>query len=157
MHRQLAGAPLDALRILTVSSAVLAYACAAWVVNHSGPPWLWVISAVSLVPAAAAGAAWTVRNHRAPDRLAIPMTWDNRPWFVGLALVIAATIGAARAMVTEGWPGVLLGTPVFAVGAGILTLVVRHLRKPVRPPDRIAPKHDPWEDEPPRPGWRGVR
>ena len=155
--RQLIGeAPTDALRVLTASSGMLGVALVG-LAGRFGFVWLWPFAVVAFVPAVVAGTAWTVRNYRAPDRLAIEWSWDNRLWFLGLALLCAIPIAGVQAMVTDGVRGVLIGGPVFAVGVAILALVVRHFRKPVRPADPIARNHDPWEDEPPPKGWPRIQ
>ena len=148
-------APTDALRVLTFSSGALAFAVAA-LGDHFGFVWLWPLAAAALLPAVVAGTAWTLRSYRAPDRLAIEWSWDNRLWFMGFGLVCAVTVAGVEYMVTDGVQGILVGGPMFVVGMAILALVIRHFRKPVRPPDPILRGHDPWEDEPPRNGWPRV-
>ncbi len=149
-------APTEALRILTFSAGALAVAFAG-LADHYGLIWLWPLAVAALVPAVAAGTTWTVRNYRAPDRLAIEWSWDNRFWFLGLAFVCTLTVAGVDYIVTGGAQGILVGLPMFLVGVAILALVVRHFRKPVRPPDPIVRNHDPWDDEPPRRGWPQVR
>ena len=154
---QLVGeAPTDALRILTFSSGALAIALGG-LADYFGSAWLWPLAVVAVVPAVVAGTAWTVRNYRAPDRLAIEWSWDSRLWFIGFIFLCAVTLGGARAMVTDGVGGILLGGPVFLIGVAILGLVIRHFRKPIRPPDPIVRDRYPWDDEPPPEGWRQLR
>ncbi|MDQ1501944.1 MAG: hypothetical protein QOI86_5284 [Actinomycetota bacterium] len=155
--RQLVGeAPTDALRILTFSAGALAVALGG-LADHFGFVWLWPVALAAVVPAVVAGTAWTVRNYRAPDRLAIEWSWDNRLWFIGFAFLCAFTVGGLRAMVTDGAQGILLGGSSFFVGVAILVLVIRHFRKPTRPPDPIVRDRYPWDDESPPEGWRQLR
>ena len=147
---------MEALRILTLSAGGLAFALGG-LADHFGFVWLWPFAGVAVLPAVVAGTAWTVRNYRAPDRLAIEWSWDNRLWFMGLGLVCVVTVAGVEYMVTDGVRGLLVGGPMFVVGGAILALIVRHIRKPIRPPDPIVRGHDPWADEPPRKGWPGFK
>jgi hypothetical protein len=155
--RQLIGeTAIEDLQILTVSCFLLAVAIGGLAAEFE-LRWLGFFSAVPLVPAVVAGTAWTVRRYREPDRLAIELSWDNRMWIIGLLFVCATPITGVRVMMTGGLSGILVGIPVTVAGLGALALIVRHLRKPVRPPDPIVGKRDPWEVEPPRKGWRLLR
>lgn len=148
--------PTDALRILTFSGGALAVALGG-LADLFGFVWLWPLAVAAVVAAVVAGTAWTVRNYRAPDRLAIEWNWDNRFWFIGFAFLCAFTLGGLQAMVTDGAQGILIGGPVFLIGVAILALVIRHFRKPIRPADPIARDQYPWDDEPPPEGWRQLR
>ena len=75
----------------------------------------------------------------------------------GFGLVCAVAVAGVQYMVTDGVQGFLVGGPMFVIGVAILALVIRHFRKPIRPPDPIVRKHDPWDDEAPPKGWPQLR
>ena len=146
--RQLVGeAATEALRILTFSSAALAVALGG-LAAQLGFIWLWPLAVAAAVPTVVAGTAWTARNYRAPDRLPIEWSWDNRLWFIGFGLVCAITVAGIEFMVTGGVRGLILGGPMFLIGGVILALIVRHFRKPIRPPDPIVRAHGACADDP---------
>jgi hypothetical protein len=155
-RKVVAETPTDALRILTFSSEAMAIALGG-LADHFGLIWLWPFAVVAAVPGLVAATVWTARNQRAPDRLAIECSWDNRLWFIGLFLLCAFTFGGLQAMATEGVHGLLTGGPIFLIGVAILGLVIRHFRKPIRPPDPILRDPYPPDEEPPPEGWRQFR
>jgi hypothetical protein len=144
----------DDLLAVAMMPGLVAWFCADMVANHGSPPWARAGLVVSLIPTVAFGAPWAVRAWRAPDRSTVPWNrWDSRFWWITVLLAVSADAGGILGLTTGGADQRGSSTATLLVGVALTAFLVRHLRKPIRPPRPLRRDHDPWDDEPPRPGW----
>jgi hypothetical protein len=136
----------EALRLLTLTLLVPVF-----VLGHlsPAPPWAWALTILFIIASVAVAVPWIVRTQAAPDRA--PIVWGERGWLVAVA-TIAGLLILGPASIASRRP-VWSGAVPFILGCGSLALLIRHVRRPVRPP---APKPSDWDPPVPR-GWRMFR
>ena len=117
--------------------------------RDDAPAWTWAVTALALVPCLLFAVPWIARTQAAPDRL--PIDWGDKFWIL-LGLVIGGLVVIAPAAIIDGQP-VWYGMLILAVGCLLLGLLIRHIRKPVRPPQ---PPPTDW-GQPAGKGWRMFR
>jgi hypothetical protein len=140
----------DVLSIAAMSFGMLAGMSAYAVANSPSAVWAWSLFIVLLAPFMATGLPWLARTGCAPDRL--PASLDDKTWQLIVAIILASFSAGAWNLI-DGDPNTTVWGAVVAFAFGGLgtALVVRHLRKPIRPSEpRQTP--DDWREDPS--GWR---
>lgn len=150
-YRDLLAGDAGLLGIAAWSFLALAGIAGYAVVNHPTAPLAWVAFILLVVPALATAIPWIVITFRATDRSAID--WGDRLWLT-VVLVIGGSLIGGIGNIADG--RYVFGATALLFGGASLSLLIRHVRKPVRPPEPPQPNPGGW-DEPPARGWRMFR
>jgi len=145
-------ASTDDLKQLSLSLLLPVFIFGLFTTRDDPPAWAWPLTGLALLPCLAFAVPWIARTQSAPDRL--PIDWGDRFWLLIGFGIGSFLLGAPLSVVgvLSIWSGAIL----FILGCVFLGLVIRHVRKPVRPAPTPQPNPGGW-DEPPRKGWRMFR